>query len=62
MARRSDIHLCNNILKKRMLAEKPHCTDWQVYDKQTILFKMQNSILTLTSNFKMAFAFSSEAN
>ena len=33
VARRSDIRLLNNMEKARNLAEKPHCVDFRVVDR-----------------------------
>ena len=34
VARRTDIRLLNDMEKARMLAEKPHCVDFRVFDGQ----------------------------
>ena len=34
MARRTDIRLLNDMEKARRLAEKPHCVDFRVFDRQ----------------------------
>jgi len=55
VARRSDIRLCNDMLKARRLAEKPHCIDWRVFDNQLVGVEMRKLRANINKPFQHGF-------
>ena len=55
VAKRSDIRLVTKKEKARQLAEKPHCLDFQIFDKNLIGVKLRKFCYVINKPFQHGF-------